>query len=63
MQSFLCLFGIYGGPKCDKGATTVQTRVLVSNDSHILEWAKLIKGWEYVFFIQRFGYLGGQQGR
>ena len=58
MKSFLSSFCISCLPKGDKCATSVKTSVLIPNDSNVLQWPKLVKSWEYVFFVQCFRNLG-----
>ena len=61
MKGFLSCLCICCWPIRNKGTTSMNAGMLVSNDRYVLEWTKRIKRRENIFFAHCFGHLYHQK--
>lgn len=57
MERFLGTIGVDARPVCDERTSTMQSCVLIPNDSNIFQWSKGVEGRKKVLFIQGLGDL------
>jgi hypothetical protein len=57
VERFLGTIGVGARPVRDERTSTMQSCVLITNDSDIFQWSKGVKGRKKVLFIQGLGDL------